>query len=261
MRPFLLALTGRRAIAPAHLVRGAILARAAGRPVRSVASASGRYDDAMSDAPGAELQLADWRRRVAKLYADVRFLYPDDPVAAWQLWRADREALFQGHPQSPVPAADRAAFRAHHWGYDPRLAFEASVVADPPAPSGGLGLSLELPNSGADVLSFRRIGSVSFPFAEGPRDLSLFWMAGYVGGLFLPFRDATNGTETYGAGRYLIDAAKSADLGGDPLRGTVICDFNFAYQPSCAFDPQWACPLPPPANRLDLAVHPGAPIA
>ena len=78
-------------------------------------------------------------------------------------------------------------------------------------------------------------------------------MAGYAGGLFIPFRDATNGTETYGAGRYLVDAAKSADLGGDPATGTLILDFNFAFQPSCAFDPRWACPLAPPENRLDIA--------
>ena len=215
----------------------------------------------MSDAGGTELELADWRRRVGKLYADVRFLYTDDPVAAWQLWRAEREALFREHRQSPVPVADRAAFRAHHWGYDPRLAFEVTVDPEPPAPSGGLGLSLELPNSGADVLSFRRIGSLSLPLPDGGQRLSLFWMAGYVGGLFLPFRDATSGVETYGAGRYLIDAAKSADLGGDPIRGTVICDFNFAYQPSCAFDPQWACPLAPPENRLDLPIRAGERLA
>ncbi len=216
----------------------------------------------MSDAAGTELELADWRRRVAKIYADVRFLYADDAVAAWQLWRSEREALFRDHPQSPVPATERGAFRAHHWGYDSRLAFEVTVDPDPPAPSGGgLGLSLELPNSGADVLSFRRIGSVALPFPDGARSLSLFWMAGYVGGLFLPFRDATNGTETYGAGRYLIDAAKSADLGGDPGRRTVICDFNFAYQPSCAFDPQWACPLAPAENRLDIPIRAGERLA
>ena len=82
-------------------------------------------------------------------------------------------------------------------------------------------------------------------------------MAGYAGGLFIPFRDATNGTETYGAGRYLVDAAKSADLGGDPASGTLIVDFNFAFQPSCAFDPRWACPLAPPENRLDLPIRAG----
>jgi hypothetical protein len=82
-------------------------------------------------------------------------------------------------------------------------------------------------------------------------------MAGYSGGLFLPFRDATNGLETYSAGRYLLDAAKAADLGIDPATGRLVLDFNFAYQPSCAFDPRWACPLAPPENRLDLRVEAG----
>ena len=79
----------------------------------------------------------------------------------------------------------------------------------------------------------------------------MFWIAGYAGGLFIPFRDATNGNETYGAGRYLVDAAKSHDLGVDEASGDMILDFNFATQPSCAFDPRWACPLAPPENRLD----------
>ncbi len=82
-------------------------------------------------------------------------------------------------------------------------------------------------------------------------------MAGYAGGLFIPFRDATNGTETYAAGRYLLDTAKGADLGGDPSRGTLIVDFNFAFQPSCAFDPRWACPLAPPESRLDVPIRAG----
>ena len=110
-------------------------------------------------------------------------------------------------------------------------------------------------------MAFRRIGLLDVPFPEGSRGLALYWMEGYAGGLFVPFRDATNGTETYGAGRYLLDAAKSADLGGDRLRRTLVCDFNFSYQPSCAFDPQWACPLAPPENRLDLAVRAGERIA
>ena len=95
------------------------------------------------------------------------------------------------------------------------------------------------------------------PLPAGERSLTIYWMAGYAGGLFLPFRDTTNGTTTYGAGRYLLDAAKSADLGGSADRGTLILDFNFAYHPSCAFDPRWSCPLAPPENRLDVAVEAG----
>jgi uncharacterized protein len=204
------------------------------------------------------LSLADWRRRVGDLYAEVRALSRDDPEAAWRRWTATREELFREHPQSPVPPADRAAFRAHHWPYNPGLRFEVAVKpAPPPAPGA---LALALPSSGEDALSFERIGALEIPFVEGPRRLSLFWMAGYAGGLFLPFRDATNDTQTYGAGRYLLDAAKSADLGGD-LEGRLLLDFNFAYQPSCAFDPKWACPLAPPENRLDLPIRAGERLA
>ena len=86
-------------------------------------------------------------------------------------------------------------------------------------------------------------------------------MRGYAGGLFLPFLDATNGTETYGAGRYLVDAAKSADLGSDLDSGALTLDFNFAIQPSCAFDPRWACPLAPPENRLAAPIRAGERLA
>jgi uncharacterized protein (DUF1684 family) len=199
--------------------------------------------------------LADWRRRVATLYSDVRAMAATDPGVALAHWRAVRETLFREHPQSPVPAANRSTFQASHFDADPALRFEVTVEpAPPPAPGA---FALELPNSGADTLSFARVGRIAVPFPGGARTLSVFWMTGYAGGLFIPFRDATNGDETYGAGRYLVDAAKSADLGGDPAAGTLIIDFNFAYQPSCAFDPRWACPLAPPENRLDLEVRAG----
>ncbi len=205
------------------------------------------------------LSLADWRRRTAALYAEVRGMAATDTAIAHAHWRAVREQLYREHPQSPVPAAERDAFTARHFDHDPRLRFEVVVEpAPPPAPGA---LALELPNSGADSLAFSRLGTVSLPLPEGPRSLSVFWMAGYAGGLFLPFRDATNGTETYGAGRYLLDTAKSFDLGGDPSAGTLILDFNFAVQPSCAFDPRWACPLAPPENRLDVPIRAGERLA
>jgi hypothetical protein len=220
-----------------------------------------------ADTGRASLELADWRRRIAALYADVRERAATDPRAAWERWRAVREALYREHPQSPVPPADRAAFRARYWRYDPALRFEVEVDVDvevaveveavPPQPA----LGLRLPMSTGSALEFGRIGRVVAPFPAGARPLDLFWMAGYAGGLFLPFRDATNGRQTYGAGRYLLDGAKSADLGGDAAAGRLILDFNFAFQPSCAFDPRWACPLAPPENRLDIAVEAGERIA
>jgi uncharacterized protein (DUF1684 family) len=214
-----------------------------------------------------DLSLADWRRHVSDLYAEVRRLIASDPQEAWQLWRREREALFRGHPQSPVPPEARSAFRAIHFPFDPALRFEVTVeseapAGDGPAPLAGLGFGEPLlPVSGGGQMRFSRIGFVDVPFPDGPRRLALFWMEGYAGGLFLPFRDATNGRETYGAGRYLLDAAKSADLGGDLRRGTLVLDFNFAYQPSCAFDPRWACPLAPPENWLDVEVRAGERIA
>ena len=215
--------------------------------------------------------LADWRRRIADLYAEVRAMAAANPGIAHAHWRAVRERLYREHPQSPVPAGARATFRAQHFEHDPGLRFDIVVEPvtvepapsepAPPEPARPGALALELPNNGLDVLAFTRIGRIEIPFAQGPRSLAVFWMAGYAGGLFIPFRDATNGTETYGAGRYLVDAAKSADLGGDPATGTLVVDFNFAFQPSCAFDPRWACPLSPPENRLDLPVRAGERLA
>ena len=209
------------------------------------------------------LSLADWRRRVFTLYAEVRAMAATDPATALSHWRAVRERLFREHPQSPVPADARADFRALHFDHDPLLRFHA-VVEPAPAPEPG-DLPLELPNSGADSLSFGRIGRVRLPFPEGERTLSVYWMAGYAGGIFIPFRDGTNGVTTYGAGRYLVDGAKGADLGAAPGPDSsdwvLVLNFNFATQPSCAFDPRWACPLAPPENRLDLDVRAGERLA
>jgi uncharacterized protein (DUF1684 family) len=204
-------------------------------------------------APDERLQLADWRRQMAGLYAEVRRLAAHDGAAAWDCWRQTRQRLYRDHPQSPVPAAQRAAFHASSFPYDPAMRFEVEVDPDPGAGAN----EARLPSSAGDALLFHRTGWLDVPFAAGSRRLALFWLAGYAGGLFLPFRDLTNGHDTYAAGRYLLDSAKSADLGGDPARGTLILDFNFAYQPSCAFDAKWACPLAPAENWLDIAVRAG----
>jgi uncharacterized protein (DUF1684 family) len=87
-------------------------------------------------------------------------------------------------------------------------------------------------------------------------ELTLYWIGGYGGGVFLPFKDATSGRETYGGGRYLLDTIKSADL-GTTADGAVILDFNFAYNPSCAYSDRWTCPLAPAANQLPAAVRAG----
>lgn len=83
----------------------------------------------------------------------------------------------------------------------------------------------------------------------------MYWLEAYGGGVFLPLADATSGHETYGGGRYLLDTVKGSDLGGED--GRLVLDFNFAYNPSCAYDPRWACPLTPPANRLGAGIRAG----
>lgn len=210
--------------------------------------------------PGrSTLELADWRRRIAALYAEVRERAEEDPRAAWEHWCAVREVLYREHPQSPVPIERRASFRPRYWPYDPALRFD--VEAEPAPADDGEPRLVFLPMSAGTALDFTRVARVSVPLPDRGQSLALFWMAGYAGGLFLPFRDATNGRETYGAGRYLLDTAKGADLGGDLLDGRLVLDFNFAYQPSCAFDPAWSCPLAPPENRLDIRIEAGERIA
>jgi uncharacterized protein len=208
------------------------------------------------------LQLADWRRRVAEMYAGWRAQAINDPVSATSKWRSDRDELFRDHPQSPIPENVRARFGGlSYFAYDPDYRMTATLErADAPrSDRGGLALPalVQLPSSGAEPFSFRQIGLVHLSGPLAGQTLPVFWMEGYAGGLFIPFRDATSGSETYGAGRYLLDSVKGADLGSDPNAPELLLDFNMAYHPSCAYDPKWNCPLAPPASRLGSAVRVG----
>ena len=208
------------------------------------------------------LAVADWRRRIAELYAEVRREAASDPAAAHTTWRAEREALYRGHPASPVPAGERHGFRALHWPYADAWR-SAAALEEMPAPAAGT----QGPGGALPSISFvpasvgappplELVGHVSLALPGGTVRLPVLQLLEYAGGIFLPFGDATNGGATYGAGRYLLDTAKGADLGVD-ADGALILDFNFAYQPSCAFDPRWACPLAPPEARLAIAVEAG----
>jgi len=196
------------------------------------------------------LDLADWRRRVAAMYDALRTDSRSEPerLAAF---RAARDRLFVEHPSSPVPAAERDGFPGvPYWPFDPALRFAARLEPDPQAPP------LDLPRSGEGLsFPYSRVGWVSFTVEGTACRLGVYWLNDYAGGIFIPFRDATSGTESYGAGRYLWDSAKGADLGssGDELN----LDFNYAYHPSCVYDPRWSCPLAPPENRLTVPIRAG----
>ena len=172
-----------------------------------------------------------------------------DAEAAWRRWRDVRDDLFRSHPQSPLPEADRASFAGlEYFPYDPGLRVVADV--EPARPE-----SLRIQGSAGLVAQFTRFGDARFELGGTACALELYWLEGYGGGVFLPFNDRTTGHETYGGGRYLLDTVKGADLGGE--EGRLVLDFNFAYNPSCAYDVRWACPLAPAANTLELAVRGG----
>ncbi|HEX2295206.1 MAG TPA: DUF1684 domain-containing protein, partial [Actinomycetota bacterium] len=149
------------------------------------------------------LELLDWKRRVFDLYARVRASAPED---GWRLWRDEREHLFAGHPQSP-----NQAVRPGYFDYDPG----ARVLGDL---EGASPQDLRLPVSRDEEIAAHRVARVRFAFRSTQAALDVFWIDGYGGGLFLPFRDATSGRSTYGAGRYLYDTIKGADLGAEDGR-------------------------------------------
>jgi uncharacterized protein (DUF1684 family) len=189
------------------------------------------------------LSLLDWRRQVAALYADVR--RESDPATAHALWCDRRQELFSTHPES----ADRdAVLRVAP--YNPAYRFEAAVTHDVEP------LRVEIPTATDGVVPFERLGRVHLE-RVGPLDV--WWLASYGGGVWLPVRDASQ--QTYGGGRYVLDTVKGADLGStwdaDTDRHVLVVDLNFAYNPSCAYDERWACPLAPLGNITDWSIEVG----
>jgi len=195
------------------------------------------------------LALAGWRREIATLHARIRGA--GDPQIGWRDWCETRDRLFREHPASPIPAARRAGYAGIPvFAYDPALRFSCAIVAavDP------VSFTVEAGQDGA--ITKHPVGRTDSLTQRLGGELTLYWIEGYGGGLFLPFRDATCGGETYGGGRYLLDAVKGADLGMTE-DDRLILDFNFAYHPSCAHAPDWVCPLAPPENHLPNAVRGG----
>ena len=189
----------------------------------------------------AALELLDWRRRVHALYDGVRGEI--HPHVAHAGWAAVRDQLFAEHPQSPV---DRETFRGLDVP-DHDATWRAVVRLEPAEP-----LRIEVPTATDGVVPWERVGVLRTPW--GPLDA--WWLDSYGGGLWIPVRDAGSGTLSYGGGRYLYDTVKGADL-GTTEDGELVVDLNYLYAPSCAHDPRWSCPLPPPGNVLDVVVPVG----
>jgi uncharacterized protein len=190
--------------------------------------------------------LADWREQVARLYLSE----PREGEPGAVAWRAARDRLFLTHPASALTAEQRRRAGGLVWfPYDPAARVRARLG---PVEAGD---ELAIDTGGEDgTVRYRRVGRLATPFG----DLTLFWTLGYGGGLFLPFRDATANRETYGAGRYLTDTVKGTFGRGLVVEDDLaVLDFNYAYNPSCAYSARWACPLAPPENHLDVPVRAG----
>jgi len=184
------------------------------------------------------LELADYRAAVARIYLSDADLGE---------FRSRRDELFRTHPQSAIPR-DATFDGLRYFPPNDDAIVEARLR---PAPG-----ELDIDTGGADgVVHYERAGILETPFGE----LSLWWIAAYGGGLFLPVRDATCGPESYGGGRYLTDTVKGTHgrglvrLAADRVR----LDFNYLYNPSCAYDDQWLCPLAPPENRVPARIPAG----
>jgi uncharacterized protein (DUF1684 family) len=197
-----------------------------------------------------QLDLIDYRRKVQAIYAGVR----DRRIPIeqrWQYWVAARNELIGHHPQSPLSAGQRAAFtQLKYYAYDPSLRYLVDLDAEVDSEI------IEVPLQEDGTLRMQRFAKVHFPIAGSTVSLTIFRLLSYAGGLFLPFRDASaNSGKTYPGSRYLLDTIKGADLGEE--NGKLVLDFNLAYNPSCAYDARWSCPLAPAENWLDLAIAAG----
>ena len=159
-------------------------------------------------------------------------------------WRAERDKTWS-QTTDPIPADKRSEFLPLPY-YAPNAAY--AVPAE-------LKLSdtrpvVELPTSTGELRRMQIVGTLEFTLNGQPLSLGALSPAGEpIRSLFVPFADLTTGTETYKAGRYL-DIEPTAT-------GLYTIDFNYAYNPTCAYNNAYSCPYPPPSNRLKIPVHAG----
>ena len=181
------------------------------------------------------------------LYQRVRA--ENHPERAHALWRSGRDELFTAHPQSPLAATDDLRQNGvPYWSYNPNLRWTLEVEA-PESP-----LSRRVSTGATEITNMSQLGWITLPAPFDAR-LAVWWLEQYGGGLFLPVKDATAGNATYGGGRYLLDTAKGADLGGN--HSALVIDLNFLFHLSCRYDMQWICPLAPQENIISASIEAG----
>lgn len=161
-------------------------------------------------------------------------------------FRADKDEFFREHPQSPLTAQQRASFAGLDY-FPENEAFVVRGRLDTQGVDRDEPIVMRTTTGGEQ--EYRRAGVIRFEIEGQPAQVTLY-ASPDMHELFLPFRDATSGKETYGAGRYLEVEPPG---GGDE----VVVDFNYAYNPYCAYNPDWSCPIPPGENWLAVPIRAG----
>jgi len=168
-------------------------------------------------------------------------------------WRKDKDAMFKsGGTESPLTPAGRGSFTGlTYFATDAAYHVPAWLTRD----QGGPLALIELQTSTNERRRMRRVGTLGFTINGTPLTLVAFadLESTTVNRLFVPFTDATSGTETYGGGRYI-------ELDKTPT-GLYDLDFNRAYHPFCVYNPTYDCPIPPKENRLTIAIRAGERLA
>ena len=160
-----------------------------------------------------------------------------------QDFRRAKDELFRADAQSPLDEEQRRAFKGlAYFPANPQLVIEAAL--DPAVDSG----TVVMETTGGGEQVYHRAGIVRFK-VDGEQAAVTLYASDEQGELFLPFRDATSGKESYPAGRYLET--------DPPRHGRVTVDFNYAYNPYCAYNERWSCPLPPIENWLKVPIRAG----
>lgn len=201
------------------------------------------------------LSLYDYRVRVAAFYHERNqaLLAGEDAATVLQRFRASRDQLFATHSQSALDEVQRREFQGlHYFPYNPAMRFAVTIDTQVEP------IQQKIAMNAQEEMAMTTVGQVHFVVDDMPVVLSLYWLDVYGGGLFLPFRDATSPAQSYGGGRYLFDTMK----GSSPVPGIqdgkrIVLDFNYAYNPSCAYNDLWVCPLAPVENRVNVFIRAG----
>ncbi len=203
------------------------------------------------------LDLYDYRNRVSTLYRQRNNALKgnEDPQITLSQFRQERDNLFATHPQSALDGEQKHTFTGlHYFPFNPDMRFTTTVNTNIEPHR------QEVVMNATEFMMTTTIGHIQFTVAQQTVTLSLYWLDIYGGGLFLPFRDTTSPQESYGGGRYLFDTIKGSDfLSTTDEHGQmqITLDFNYAYNPSCAYNDAWTCPLAPIENRLPVALPAG----